>query len=352
MISRLLNQTLRSISVTVNMAPATRFTLATVDTSRTNKGPVNKTMPEPRPAIGINGSYYPLSSLVQSRADRVRWNSTLTILQDWPRTYPELARIASDISSGKLRAEPVNSSSNTAGEDASPRLLAPILYPPKLLAVGANYTSHLQEMGLPVEKWTPMPFFARPPTTTMVGPGHTVVKPCSTEQFDWECELAVVIGAPGIPQHSSPAQAAAAIAGYTIGLDLTCRDLIVAGRGLGTDLMRGKAQDTMAPCGPHVVPAALVGNIDTEGSGKRITLDVNGQRMMEASTAEMVYKTDEILSLISQHVTLEPGDVVFTGSPAGSAGAHGDRWLRPGDRVRAEIEGIGVLEVVIRSDDE
>lgn len=74
--------------------------------------------------------------------------------------------------------------------------------------------------------------------------------------------------------------------------------------------------------------------------------------MMEASTAEMVYKTDEILSLISQHVTLEPDDVVFTGSPAGSAGAHGGHWLRPGDQIRAEIEGIGVLELVVTSDDE
>jgi 2,4-diketo-3-deoxy-L-fuconate hydrolase len=324
------------------MTPTAPFTLATINV---NTEDISKTAPEA--AICVNGSYYQLSSLLPS-TDRDRYSSTLAIFQDWPNTYPELASLASKITSGQVKAKPLvsnDATSNGAG------LLAPILYPSKLLAVGANYTSHLTEMGLPIEKWTPMPFFARPPTTTMVGPGHTVLIPKSTRQFDWECELAVVIGT-RLRRYSSRAEAAAAIAGYTVGLDLTCRDLIVAGRGLGTDLMRGKAQDTMAPCGPHVVPAQLVGDLDAEGKGRRISLDVNGQRMMDASTAEMVYKCDEILSLISQHVTLEPGDVVFTGSPAGSAGANGDRWLRPGDQIRAEIEGIGVLEVVVRSDDE
>lgn len=324
------------------MTPPTYFTLATIDA---NTEDIGKTAP--KAAICVNGSYYQLSSLLPS-TDGDRYSSTLATFQDWPNTYPELASLASKISTGKVKAKPVVSKDTTSN---GAHLLTPILYPSKLLAVGANYTSHLAEMGLPIEKWTPMPFFARPPTTTMVGPGHTVVIPRSTHQFDWECELAVVIGT-RLRRHASRAEAAAAIAGYTIGLDLTCRDLIVAGRGLGTDLMRGKAQDTMAPCGPHVVPAGIVGDIDAEGKGRRISLDVNGHRMMDASTSEMVYKCDEILSLISQHVTLEPGDVVFTGSPAGSAGANGDRWLKPGDQIRAEIEGIGVLEVVVRSDDE
>lgn len=308
----------------------------------------------PQPAIGVNGSYYELASLLTSTAgpspeprqdiDPDQFSSTLAIFQNWPSTSWELSLLAGKIASGEVTATPMITTINDGGSAGAGTLalLAPIIYPSKLLAVGANYTGHLAEMGLPVEKWTPMPFFTRPPTTTMVGPGETVVIPESTQQFDWECELAVVVGKR--LRHASVAEAAAGIAGYTIGLDMTCRDLVVAGRGLGTDLMRGKAQDTMAPCGPHVVPAEFVGNIND----KRVTLDVNGKRMMDASTSEMIYKCDEILSIISQNVTLEPGDVVLTGSPAGTAGAHGNCWLKPGDQIRAEIEDVGVLEVVIK----
>lgn len=316
------------------------FTLGTFD-GNTNVGKKK----QPRSAIGVNGSYYDLASLLKSISksaeslDLDQYSTTLAIFEQWQNTSPTLSILAEKIASGEIKATPVTTYTATG----APALLAPIIYPAKVLAVGANYTGHLAEMGLPVEKWTPMPFFTRPPTTTVVGPGETVIIPESTQQFDWECELAVVVGAR--LRHASIEEAAAGIAGYTIGLDMTCRDLIVAGRGLGTDLMRGKAQDTMAPIGPHVVPAEFAGNIDE----KRITLDVNGKRMMDASTSEMIYKCDELLSIMSQNVTLEPGDIVFTGSPAGTAGAHGDCWLKPGDRIRAEIEDIGILDIVIRS---
>ncbi|KAK5060002.1 hypothetical protein LTR84_009886 [Exophiala bonariae] len=324
---------------------AVPFTLATFDGNAT-MGKKKQT----RSAIGVNGSYYDLAALLKSTLDGQegldldQYSTTLAIFEEWQNTSPTLSLLAGKIASGEVKANPIISTGNGAASTGvgTPNLLAPIIYPAKLLAVGANYTGHLAEMGLPVEKWTPMPFFTRPPTTSMVGPGESVIIPESTKQFDWECELAVVVGAR--LRHASIAEAAAGIAGYTIGLDMSCRDLIVAGRGLGTDLMRGKAQDTMAPVGPHVVPAAYVGNIDE----KRITLDVNGKRMMDASTSEMIYKCDEILSIMSQNVTLEPGDVIFTGSPAGTAGAHGDCWLKPGDRIRAEIEDVGVLNIVIR----
>jgi 2,4-didehydro-3-deoxy-L-rhamnonate hydrolase len=331
------------------MTPPTKFTIATFEIQSSSKDGSTY----PKPAVGINNSYFELEHLLQRTQQKI-YPSTLSIFQDWNNAYPQLAAIAEQLISGQLQAEPLppppscSSSSFSTTTTTIPRQLTPIIYPSKLLAVGANYASHLREMNLPVEKWEPMPFFTRPPTSTLVGPGRTNTIPPSTKQFDWECELAVVVGSR--LRRASRAEAAAAIAGYTIGLDMTCRDLIVAGRGLGTDLMRGKSQDTMAPCGPHVVPAALVGDVD--GKGLRITLDVNGERRMDASTGEMVYKCDEILSIISQHVTLEPGDIVLTGSPAGSAGAHGNRWLRSGDEIRAEIEGVGVLEVSIKDDGE
>lgn len=280
------------------------------------------------PAIAIDNVYYPLPD------DSSEYKSVLALLKDWSNALPYLETFA----------ERVMEKNCTVKGISRPTLKAPILYPSKLLAVGANYTSHLEEMNLPAEKWEPMPFFLRPPTTTMVGAGRTVIIPASSKQFDWECELTVIIGKR--LRNATREEAQQAIAGYTIGLDMSCRDLIPAGRGLGTDLVRGKAQDTMAPCGPHIVPAKFV---QGEIEDSRIMLDVNGERMMDASTSEMIYKCDEILSIVSEFITLEPGDMVMTGSPAGSAGVHGNRWLRPGDVIRAEIQGIGILEVQMQS---
>ena len=228
--------------------------------------------------------------------------------------------------------------------EADATLLTPIMYPDALLAVGANYSGHLEEMGLEAEKWASMPFFMRPPRTSLVGPGDTVRIPRSTRQFDWECELAVVICKR--LRHADRCEASAAIAGYSIGLDLSCRDLIPADNDLKIDLVRGKAQDTMTPCGPAIVPAQFVENVND----LRITLAANDEPMIDASTSEMLYKVDEQLSVISAYLTLMPGDILFTGSPSGSARVHGDRWLRDGDRIRAEIQDIGILEVSVHDD--
>ena len=103
----------------------------------------------------------------------------------------------------------------------------------------------------------------------------------------------------------------------------------------------------MAPCGPAIVPAEFIGDV----GDLRIQLAVNGEQMIDARTSEMLYKCDEMLSRISEYITLRPGDICFTGSPSGSAGVHGNRWLRPGDTIRAEIEQVGVLEVSMCSDE-
>jgi 2,4-didehydro-3-deoxy-L-rhamnonate hydrolase len=93
----------------------------------------------------------------------------------------------------------------------------------------------------------------------------------------------------------------------------------------------------MAPCGPCVVPAQFI----EDTNGLRILLYVNDRKMMDASTDQILYKVDEILSVISDYITIEPGDMVMTGSPSGSAGVHGNFWLKPGDRIHTEIGGIG-----------
>ena len=294
----------------------TQFALATLST------------PDgPKAALQTGGRYH----RVDAAQPLLRDATCLSLLQAWDASFPlleELAGKLADQADGSLSSHEV-------------QLLTPVMYPDKLMAVGANYSGHLKEMGLKATKWPSMPFFLRPPKTTLVGPGRTVVIPRSTEQFDWECEVAVFVGRR--LRHAGREQAAAAVAGYAIGLDLSCRDLIKADNDLKVDLVRGKAQDTMAPCGPVIVPAAFVPDIDD----LRIRLWVNGEKMMDASTAEMLYKIDEQLSIISEYLTIEPGDILFTGSPSGSAGVHGDRWLRPGDVIHAEVEHIGALDVTM-----
>jgi 2-keto-4-pentenoate hydratase/2-oxohepta-3-ene-1,7-dioic acid hydratase in catechol pathway len=196
----------------------------------------------------------------------------------------------------------------------------------------------LLQMGLPAERWPNMPLFLRPPTTSIVGPGRTVRIPAMTQQFDWEIELAVVISRR--LSQVSEAEAASGIAGYSVGIDFGCRDLLDRGSAIGADLVRAKAQDTMAPVGPVLMPAAFV----ADPQNLSLRLWVNGEQRQDGSTANMLYSIHEQIATISRYITLEPGDLIFTGSPAGSARTP-DQYLRAGDRIKAEIAEVGVLEV-------
>jgi 2-keto-4-pentenoate hydratase/2-oxohepta-3-ene-1,7-dioic acid hydratase in catechol pathway len=264
--------------------------------------------------------------------DRLEGSSVRALLDHWTEAEQVLDEIAAAPGTGRFLDPDMTT------------LLTPVRYPDALLAVGANYSGHLAEMGLEPTRWPIMPFFDRPPRTSLVGPGDTVSIPRSTTEFDWECELAIVVGRP--LRHADRQEARAAIAGYTIGLDLSCRDLIQPPGAHTVDLTRGKAQDTMAPCGPVLVPEKFMADV----TDLRITLSVNDELMMDASTNEMLYPVDEQLSIISEYVTLSPGDILFTGSPAGSAAHHGGRWLKPGDRIDAQIGDIPTLTVSMRHD--
>ncbi len=208
----------------------TPFTLATLEAP--NGG---------HAAIGVNGAYH----LLENVQPLLRSVSCKTLLETWETSLPLLQGMADTIASNAGRSAGIP-------QDTAP-LLAPVLYPDTMVAVGANYAGHLKEMGLEVKKWDSMPFFIRPPKTTLVGPGNTVRIPKTTRQFDWECELAVFMGKR--LKDAGLAEAAASVAGYAIGLDLSCWDLIKVDNDLKVDLVRGKAQDTMAPCGPAIMPA-------------------------------------------------------------------------------------------------
>lgn len=299
----------------------TRFTLATLQTSA-----------GPKAAIGVGDNYYQLSEI--SSNNRLRDASVKSLLENWSNLFPDLETLAHDIASNVGGVRPQHGTPSTEAD-----LLTPIIWPNKFICVGANYADHLKEMGLSTTKWKTMPFFLSPPTTCLVGPGETVEIPKMTNQFDWELELAMVVGKR--LRNATVEEAKGAIAAYTIGLDLSCRDLTVVGGDIPVDLVRGKAQDTMGPCGPFLVPAKFLPDV----TNLKLTLDVNGKQMMNSCTSEMLYSCEEMLSVMSEFITLEPGDLIFTGSPAGSAGAHGGCWLKPGDRIHAEIEGIGAFNV-------
>jgi 2-keto-4-pentenoate hydratase/2-oxohepta-3-ene-1,7-dioic acid hydratase in catechol pathway len=279
------------------------------------------------PSILMENRYFPFSTELEAR-----FHSVKAVLEDWDEALPAIV--------GFVEAIELNARAFHQIAEADALLDIPVRFPNKLLATGGNYMDHLREMNLPLERFEPLPMFFMPPTTCMVGPGKTVRKPRMTKQFDWELELALVIGKRISDVDIKEAEAA--IVGYTIALDMSARDLLKIDPPLYIDLVRGKAQDTMAPVGPVIVPSQFIKN----PCDLAMVLRVNGQIMTESTTAEMMVPPAEIVSLMSQCVTLEPGDIVLTGSPAGS-GVHHNYFLKAGDVIQADIAELGSLVVEI-----
>ncbi len=224
-------------------------------------------------------------------------------------------------------------------------IVAPLLYPAKVICAGANYYDHVEEMGITniKERVTSPYFFLKPPTTTVVGPGQTIDYPVGSKAFDWEVELAVIIAgrAKGVPVD----EALGIVGGYAMAIDLTARDLQLSAPDLfAMDWYAGKGQDTTCPLGPFITPANQVG----DPQDLMLELSVNGTRKQYASTKGMVYTIAELISTASTYVTLEPGDVILTGSPAG-VGAPSKDFLERGDKLVASSPGLGRLEVQVRS---
>ncbi len=194
------------------------------------------------------------------------------------------------------------------------RILTPLQYPGKVLCAGANYYDHLAEMGVKDlrKEAQRLFFFFKPPRNALVGPGRTVRYPARSQMFDWEIELAAVIGRTA--KDLSPDDALGCVAGYSVGIDLSARDLNQAPETFYKfDWVAGKAQDTCCPLGPRIVPAALVG----DAQNLALELKVNGETKQNARTSGMIFDIREQLVLLSSIMTLDPGDVLLTGTPAG-----------------------------------
>jgi 2-keto-4-pentenoate hydratase/2-oxohepta-3-ene-1,7-dioic acid hydratase in catechol pathway len=208
--------------------------------------------------------------------------------------------------------------------------MLPIERPGKIICVGLNYSDHAEEQGaeLPEE-----PLLFAKWQNTLIGPGEPIVIPPLVTKCDYEAELGVVIGAR--VKAVSKENALEAVRGYLCANDVSARDLQFA----DGQWSRGKSPDTFCPVG-ELVPAAEAGN----PHDRRIRAIVSGEVLQDSTTANLIFGVDEIISHASQTMTLEPGDLILTGTPAG-VGVFRDpqRLLRPGDEVTIEIEGLPSL---------
>jgi 2-keto-4-pentenoate hydratase/2-oxohepta-3-ene-1,7-dioic acid hydratase in catechol pathway len=214
---------------------------------------------------------------------------------------------------------------------SSVRLVAPILCPPEFLGVGLNYHDHAREAGLALPS---EPLIFNKQTSCIVGPVDDIVKPGDSEQLDYEGELGIVIGRAS--RNLSREQAAAAIYGYTVVNDVSVRDW----QFKSPTYTLGKSFDTHGPIGPWIVTADELMGV----CSLTITTTVNEEIRQRGTTADMIFDCPHIIAFLSQVMTLRPGTIVTTGTPAGvGLCRQPPQFLHPGDRVSVEITGIGRL---------
>jgi acylpyruvate hydrolase len=217
---------------------------------------------------------------------------------------------------------------------AADAVFAPLVpRPGKVICVGLNYQKHIKEMGRDLPEYPTL--FAKF-ADALIGAHDDIHRPAETEQFDWEAELALVVGRP--VRRADEAQAAAAIAGFAVLNDITCRDWQFRTR----EWLQGKSWDSTTPVGPYLVTSDEVG-------GSRPALDirceVNAQLMQQDNTGDLLFGPVDLVRYVSAMIRLNPGDIIATGTPGGVGHARKPQvFLRAGDTVVTEIDGLGRLE--------
>jgi 2-keto-4-pentenoate hydratase/2-oxohepta-3-ene-1,7-dioic acid hydratase in catechol pathway len=211
------------------------------------------------------------------------------------------------------------------------RLMAPILNPRKIVCIGLNYRDHCTEQNIDLPK---NPVIFTKFTTAIIGPDDEIVHPALTSQLDYEAELVFVMGKAG--KHIPEGEAFDYVAGYTIGHDVSARDVQFSDK----QWVRGKTFDTFAPMGPYLVTGDEVGN----PHDLDIKLYLNGRLLQDSNTRHLVFNVPSLIAFLSKGFTFLPGDVVFTGTPAGvGVFRKPPIFMKPGDTVEVEIARIGRL---------
>lgn len=257
----------------------------------------------------------------------------------------DLSAITTDIDAAFLAADPVKTTEaallrEIPRVEISPqqRFGAPVARPSAVICVGMNYAAHAAESGARAPE-EPVVFFKHP--NTIVGPNDSVILPPGTAAMDWEVELAIVIGRKA-SYVTNDSDALACIAGYTISNDVSERDWQI-GRS-GGQWSRGKTAPTFNPLGPRLVTRDELG----DGTGLRLWSAVNGEPRQDSSTSDMIFDAPSIVRHLSQFMTLEPGDVINTGTPEGVALSGRFPYLADGDVVEMGIDGIGTQRQVVK----
>lgn len=227
------------------------------------------------------------------------------------------------------------------------RIRVPIADPKRIILLAGNYAAHIVEGGgqAPERAETFPYFFWKPPTTTLTDPGAPIIIPrVSPDHIDWEIELGVIIGKKA--RHVTEKEALSFVAGYTVCNDVSDRRFRInpkrkqRDKDSFFDWLHGKWHDTFLPMGPCVRSAAAM----PDPQKQRLVLRVNGKIMQDASTAQMIFPVAALVSILSDVTTLEPGDIIVTGTPSGVGHARKPPiYLKPKDEVVCEIEGIGIL---------
>jgi 2-keto-4-pentenoate hydratase/2-oxohepta-3-ene-1,7-dioic acid hydratase in catechol pathway len=230
-----------------------------------------------------------------------------------------------------IASGPPSSVAGASYELADVKLFAPILRPPKFICVGLNYRDHARETGMEVPT---VPTIFNKFTNVVIGPGASIVLPKISTRPDYEAEFAFIIGTGG--RNISAPNAFNHVFGYTIVNDVTARDYQM----VTSQWLMGKTFDTFAPMGPWIVTRDEI----TDPHALDISLEMGGEILQHSNTRELVFGVPALIEYISSVVTLEPGDVVATGTPAGVGFARKPpRYLRAGDEVVIRIQGIGEL---------
>jgi len=286
----------------------------------------------PQAGVKVGDRVYPVASLVRGLKDA---DSVLGLLREWDTAHPLL----------EAATKNVDPKGGVAMSDVS--LLAPILYPGALYCAGANYWDHLEEMAEIAKRVTGKApamtkakdpyFFMKTTAGSIIGHNTPARLPNFSKQVDWEAELGVVIARP--TRNISVERALDAIAGYLIVNDLSARDLMKReGSPFGMDWVGQKCFEDAAPMGPWFTPAAYI----RDPNNMAIKLWVNGVLKQNSNTAKLVHNIAEQIAYLSRHFTLQPGDVIATGTPAGVGMPRGE-FLKIGDEVKIEIDGRGTL---------
>lgn len=287
---------------------------------------------KPQVIVEKSGKYLPIDTVLEGEvARKIGTNGPLDLaflLEDWAGWNAMLDRyVTKNASLFDSGGEPVEQL----------KFEAPLAAPGKIICIGSNFHDHIAEMAIPMTPSYPYSFI-KPTNNTVRGSGDAVAKPKKAELFDWEAELGVVIGKQCVDV--SKEDALSVVAGYVNFNDLSCRDWLASRPPVGVDWVQHKAFDGFAPFGPYLVPAEFVPDVQD----MPMRLDVNGVTKQDSSTAQMVFGVADIIAHLTSIMTLMPGDIIATGTPAGVGhGAKPPQYLKAGDVVEIEIGDLGRL---------